>query len=1479
MKFKFTKGKRLLTLFFTFLFTLIQVSQAFAFSGGEISTGKRLYYGDSYGTIGDAHNITVYDNDGNVFYDGVGYCLQHYRLSPEGGFDGDQIEEITDGNLRCILYYGFGGPGYEAGPFYNPDIASGHDGDWDYLATMLALSANSGEDDSNTSASANEFFATYPNASVPERFHAYRVVSTDGAYQDIAFFYMDNVRSRSFRIKKVSTCENMTDNNANYSLEGAEYDIYKSGEYVTSVTTDSDGYTNSVDLEYGYYSFVETKAPKGFELDDSRYEFRIDDDGEDGVPETIDGDTIIAVHEETPENDPLNVVLSKQNAKTKEGVEGAVYAVKYYAVENESDVANSSSVRTWYWKTNTNGYILPQREMPLNTNYYKSDELYYDAKDETIFPLGYYTIQEVEAPNGYILDDTVKTYHIGEGDIALDTRTNLVEEPILETPIEFEFTKTDSETNETMSGVSFKITSPDKKTFTKTSDENGLVKVTAEDTTILGEYKIEELNGDKNIGKDLVSFTVELEYKDNEIKTTIKKGNTSNVAMFNNTLRVLNTPVKIATNAASSNGNKVLAQATTVTVNDTVNYVNLEEAIYHIDGQLMDYTAWKSAGSPSNVDSYVVAKNSKDFDVTIDGSGNGRKSGNVENSFLVDTTGLEGHRLVVFEKLSRDYGNENGLVTLYNHNDWNDLAQTVYIPSIDTTFISKATNNHSGELTENFKATESVAYTNLLVGHTYKIVAELRDKATGAVAIDGKGDEIKAVKEFTPSGLPNTATNGKEDIDFTFDSSLMANKTLVAFADIVDTTGTLAKHRDLTDEDETIFFPRISSKAIDTKTQDHIAEKAAKVNIKETVYFDNLAKGTYTVKSTVMDKDSNAKYLENGKELVKSLTFTVDTNGESKSIDIDFELDRSLAEGHTLVFFEELTSDNATVLTVEDNINEAEQTVYVTKIQTKATNPETGTHTSSLSKTFKFNDLVTYTGLIAGQTYKVTGSIHIKNPDGTDGGILKDPNGNPYTTVVELKADSTNGEWNIPFEVDTTVLGGKTIVTFEKVEYNNILIGAHEDITDQGQTLKQPELRTTAKDTNTQDNVGSNDGKTFTVIDTVHCTNLVVGESYVIRGTLMNKLTGKAFTDTNGNTVDAELSFVASAETEDHDLTYSFTADKMNGLTTVVFEKLLQIATKGDEMICVSSHENIDDEGQSIHYVDLHTTARDGMTNTHQGVVSKATTIKDVVRYENLVIGKTYSVFGKLMVKETGEELKVDGKTVTAAKTFTAESADGEVELEFTFDSSVVAGKDVTVFEDMYHNGIHIGTHSDLNDEAQTISYPSLSTKATINGEKSALAEGDYTLNDTVSYKNLVVGQKYTVKGTLMRKSTGLALEIDGKAVTAETSFIASTKDGEIVLPFVFNAKGLENDAIVAYETVIDNKTNAVICSEKNINNSEQTVSFVKPEKPEAPVPPTPETPVPPTPETGDKSGVMIYVALLAISALLLMALSVKKKN
>ena len=47
------------------------------------------------------------------------------------------------------------------------------------------------------------------------------------------------------------------------------------------------------------------------------------------------------------------------------------------------------------------------------------------------------------------------------------------------------------------------------------------------------------------------------------------------------------------------------------------------------------------------------------------------------------------------------------------------------------------------------------------------------------------------------------------------------------------------------------------------------------------------------------------------------------------------------------------------------------------------------------------------------------------------------------------------------------------------------------------------------------------------------------------------------------------------------------------------------------------------------------------------------------------------------MDKETKKELQINGKTVTAEKTFTAEKADGSVELEFTFDGSALGGKEI----------------------------------------------------------------------------------------------------------------------------------------------------------------------------------------------------------
>ena len=62
--------------------------------------------------------------------------------------------------------------------------------------------------------------------------------------------------------------------------------------------------------------------------------------------------------------------------------------------------------------------------------------------------------------------------------------------------------------------------------------------------------------------------------------------------------------------------------------------------------------------------------------------------------------------------------------------------------------------------------------------------------------------------------------------------------------------------------------------------------------------------------------------------------------------------------------------------------------------------------------------------------------------------------------------------------------------------------------------------------------------------------------------------------------------------------------------------------------------------------INLHTTATDGETETHSGVIGKKAVINDAVSYTNLIRGRKYRISGKLMDKETKQPLLVNGKEV-----------------------------------------------------------------------------------------------------------------------------------------------------------------------------------------------------------------------------------------
>lgn len=97
-------------------------------------------------------------------------------------------------------------------------------------------------------------------------------------------------------------------------------------------------------------------------------------------------------------------------------------------------------------------------------------------------------------------------------------------------------------------------------------------------------------------------------------------------------------------------------------------------------------------------------------------------------------------------------------------------------------------------------------------------------------------------------------------------------------------------------------------------------------------------------------------------------------------------------------------------------------------------------------------------------------------------------------------------------------------------------------------------------------------------------------------------------------------------------------------------------------------------------------------------------TIDDVVSFRHLVPNKEYTLKGVLMDKKTGKPFVVDDEEITSEVTFTPETSNGEVTVSFTFEGSAVTKEtDIVVFESLYSEDVEIATHTDIEDENQTV--------------------------------------------------------------------------------------------------------------------------------------------------------------------------------
>ena len=909
-----------------------------------------------------------------------------------------------------------------------------------------------------------------------------------------------------------------------------------------------------------------------------------------------------------------------------------------------------------------------------------------------------------------------------------------------------------------------------------------------------------------------------------------------------------------------------------VSVTDTVAYRNLVPGKeYTVRGTAVD----KETGEPlTDADGNELVSTAKFTAASADGS--------VDVKFTFDGTAMAGRSVVFFENV---YYTDKLIAV---HADIDDEAQTVHIPLIFTSVKDKDTDSHMSLAGSDVTLTDTVAYRNLVPGKTYNVSGTLMDQRTGkAVTVNGK--TVTSSADFTPD-----TADGETTVDFHFNTKGFDDTTVVVFEKMFYGKAEIAAHENINDKGQTIYIPSVKTTAIDKKTATKLTLAEKDIHIVDKVAYRNLVPGEkYTVTGTAIDKTTGETLKDDaGKDVTAKASFTAEkANG---TVDVAFVFDGSTLAGKTVVMYENIYYNNKLV-GVHADISDEAQIIYVPSVKTSATDTKTETKLTYAEKDIKITDTVEYTNLIPGKTYKVTGTAMDKET----GKVIKDADGKAVTSEAEITPETADGKVDVDFIFDGSNLAGKTIVMFEEIRYENRLVGVHADITDEAQTIYVPAIATEALDEVTGIHL-SNAGDDVKVKDTVTYKNLIPGLTYRVAGTVMDKDSKKPLQN-DGRDITAEAVFTPETADGTVDVEFTFSAKEFAGKTMVLFEKLYlvknadnadanpddtsskdktpddtQKASESENTqnktdntsnkvevdnennnpadnsevkeVLIAVHEDYSDENQTLCVPQIKTTAKDAKSGTSMFYAEKSAKIVDTVSYRNLVPGKKYKVVGTAVDKSNGAPVIANGNNVTAEAEFVAKEATGKVDVVFTFDASLLAGRTIVMFENVYYENNLIATHADITDEAQTLYVPKIGTTA-IDGERkdhSSTADSSVTIVDSVAYQNLVQGQTYRVTGKLMDKATGKALVIDGKEVTAVTEFTASGTEGVVDVTFRFNGKGMTGKQLVVFEQldVVTADGAYAIASHNDINDAAQTITMI----------------APPKPKTGDYMSVVMYV-------------------
>ena len=517
-------------------------------------------------------------------------------------------------------------------------------------------------------------------------------------------------------------------------------------------------------------------------------------------------------------------------------------------------------------------------------------------------------------------------------------------------------------------------------------------------------------------------------------------------------------------------------------------------------------------------------------------------------------------------------------VAVAKHTDKDAESQQISFPTGSTLAVDNASHNHTIAPTKDADVVDTIFCKNLATGISVDFYGIAIDKDTNKpVELNGKPVVVKQSETISKA-------DQEVQLHYVVDGTKLKGKRLTSFVFAVYNGKIVFKHTDPNSAEQSFSFSSLRTKFLDDKNGTHATMLTEDVHQTDTVTLDGLTKGErFTLKGVVYNKSTRKPMLVDGKQVTNSIDFTAKGNSEEVALKYQYNGLKSDAyhkdKNDDLVSFVYLYKDGI-LIDKEEDFDSFDQTIKLPSCGTSASDGITKLHVGYASKTAIFRDSVDYYNLIVGDWYSTTLTLHL-NKDGKDAGPLKDANGNLITATVKFQAKTTDGSVKVEVKYDASLLAGETITAFETIRTKGYEVCGHTEITDEGQQIHYPELKTSAK--NSKDNSQHvKEGEVAKIVDTVNYSKLdssvaykVVTEAWDYNTQQIVVSDGKKVRKVTELHVDSK-----KPENGSFDVSMSFKTDGLGKHRIVIFEYVYD--NKGN---LISKEADFDAESQTI-YID-----------------------------------------------------------------------------------------------------------------------------------------------------------------------------------------------------------------------------------------------------------------------------------------------------